>query len=304
MKRAIVPVVVFFVIFGIAVAVTRLLQITPIQATLPIPVSALAVEKRNSVTCKGVSFAFDSALVSEVMAETIPAVDGDQLCDTAPEHLSFEFIGYRRRKELCCNTPTFRVFPVDQFRKAVSPRNQEEAKIFGKNAVDEEVRVLKLLLAKQPAPANIGSFLGKARGEKCCGAMPFLPLVEACMAFTARHKYMRFKNGKGILFLTQWDKETTRVDNGWLEYNFQGITDDGKYYVSADFPVAAPFLPDGDEPEVYAWNEKNYLLSHNSKEYQTYLRPLMKELEALPADKFDPSLDLIERMIQSLQFKP
>ena len=69
----------------------------------------------------------------------------------------------------------------------------------------------------------------------------------------------------------------------------------------AEFSVAAPFLPKGDEPEVVAWNEKNYLLSHKSKEYQNYLRPLLTKLETLPANKFQPKLELLEQLIGSLE---
>lgn len=162
---------------------------------------------------------------------------------------------------------------------------------------------MKLLLSAKPLAKDIGRFLGTARGEPGCGQMPFLPLVEACMAFTAHYRYLNFKNGKGIFFLTQWDRETTQINNGWLEYCFQGISDDGKYYVSARFPVAAPFLPDGQEPEVVAWNEKNYLLSHKSEKYLSYLLPVKQKLEALPDEKYQPRLNSLEQLIRSFEIR-
>ena len=145
-------------------------------------------------------------------------------------------------------------------KNVVYPRNPRAWTIY----FDEEVRVLKALLAAQPA-REVRRFVAKARGEEgCSAAMPFLPMWEACQAFVARVSYASFKNGKGVFFLTQWDRETTQINNQWLEYAFQGITDDGRYWVYAEFPVSASFLPRGDEPEVMAWNEKNYLLSHQS----------------------------------------
>lgn len=126
---------------------------------------------------------------------------------------------------------------------------------------------------------------------------------EASQAFVGRERYVNFKNGKGVFFLTQWDRETTQLSNDGLEYAFQGITNDGRYWIYGEFSITAPFLPNGEEPEVMAWNEKNYLLPHRSKKYQEYLRPVLAKLEALPANEFQPNLELLEQLIQSLEVK-
>jgi hypothetical protein len=65
--------------------------------------------------------------------------------------------------------------------------------------------------------------------------------------------------------------------------------------------VKAPFLTRGDEPEVIAWAEKNYLLPRSSKQYQDYLRPVVARLEILPDKDFQPQLDLLEQLIASLE---
>jgi hypothetical protein len=106
-----------------------------------------------------------------------------------------------------------------------------------------------------------------------------------------------------VFFLTQWDTETIQVSNDGLEYAYQGITNDGRYWIYAAFSVAAPFLPKGDEPEIIAWDEKNYLLSHRSKKYQDYLRPVLGKLEALPTNKFQPNLELLEQLMESLEVR-
>ena len=131
--------------------------------------------------------------------------------------------------------------------------------------------------------------------------MPFLPMWEAQQAFVSHVKYVNFRNGKGVFFLTQWNTETSQIANDGLEYAFQGITDDGKYYVYAEFSVAAPTLPKGDEPEVMAWNQKEYLLPRQSKKYQTYVRGVVTQLQALRDDQFQPKLELLERLISSLE---
>lgn len=55
------------------------------------------------------------------------------------------------------------------------------------------------------------------------------------------------------------------------------------------------------KPDVARWNEKNSVLPHGSKKYQNYLRPILTKLEALPANEFQPNLELLEQLIQSLE---
>lgn len=81
-------------------------------------------------------------------------------------------------------------------------------------------------------------------------------------------------------------------------------SNDGRYWVYAEFSVSAPGLPEGGEPEVLPGDEKNYLLSWNTKKFQNYLCPVVAKLETVPADKFQPNLELLEHLIQSLEVHP
>ena len=261
----------------------------------------------GSVSYGGVSFNFDKSLAEEVEADTIPASLDGKPSDIWPAHPRFTLVDYPRPRTLHPRDPHIRVFSVKEFREAVDIASKKDARsvIYPPNWTiyfDEEVRVLKALLASRPQGANVGRFLAKVRGKTSCSvAMPFLPMWEACQAFVAHVNYVNFEHGKGVFFLTQWDTETTQIANDGLEYAFQGITDDGKYYVYAEFAVAAPGLPRGDEPEVMKWNMKNYLLSHQSKQYLAYQRPVVAKLEALPGDRFQPKLRLLEQLIESIR---
>ncbi|HEY8205323.1 MAG TPA: hypothetical protein VIF81_11390 [Pyrinomonadaceae bacterium] len=315
MKRAIVPIVVLFLMCGIVVGLSRFL--------LPGALAAQTVAGKTfaeqiaggskTVSYKGVIFSLNLSLAPDVKSETIPASTEGKPSDIWPEHPGFTLLGSYRIRSQRDNDPQIRIFQLAKFREAVAIASDRDAKnvIYPPNPpawtiyFDEEVRVLKELLRAKPAPANVGRFLAKARGEKgCTAAMPFLPMWEACQAFAARVRYINFRNGTGVFFLTQWDVgETSQIANDGLEYAFQGITNDSRHWVYAEFSVRAPFLPNGDEPDVIAWNEKNYLLSHKSKQYQAYVRPVLAKLEALPANKFQPNLELLEQLIQSLEVK-
>jgi hypothetical protein len=309
-KRATFTILIVFLLGGIGVAVTRLLlHGQSFQSAQVKPPSGPAVPRTSTVNYKGVSFTFDPSIAPEVKAETIPAMVDGKPCDIVPEHPAFTLVGSPLPKGFPDSDPQIRVFPIAKFREAVAAASKEDAKhvVYPPNPIhwtiyfDEEVRTLEALIKEKPTKANVRAVIAKARRGGDCSQMPFLPMWEACQAFVAHLTYVDFKNGKGVFFLTQWDRETTQVTNEGLEYAFQGITNDGKYYVYAEFSVRAPFLPKGDEPDVVAWAEKNYLLSHKSKEYQNYLRPVLAKLEALSTDKFQPNLDLLEQLIQSLE---
>lgn len=310
MKRTVIPVVIFLVAGGIGGSPKPQLP-TESSSYVTTKSSAPSITaKTNTVSYKGVRFTYDSSLAQEVESETIRAVVEGKPSDIVPEHLHFMFVGYRIPKGQPFGYREISVFSVAKFREAVASASREDAKhvVYPQNLpnwtvyFDEEVRVLKALIKTKPPQANVGRFLAKARGKQGCrAAMPFLPMWEGCQAFVGQVRYVNFKKGRGVFFLTQWDRETTQVTNEGLNYAFQGITDDGQYYVSAAFSVTAPFLPTGDEPEVLAWNTRNYLLSHSSMKYQDYLRPVLGKLNAMPRNEFQPNLGLLDQLIQSLE---
>ena len=275
-----------------------------------------APKPNNTISYKGVSFTFDPSLAPDVKSETLPAVTDGKPCDIVPEHFAFTLIGYPRPSSMAEKDPQIRVFSIAKFRNAMHLASQEMAKNtipptgdWGPG-VDEEVRVLRALLEKQPKFEELREFLSKTRSPEArqlnnFPQMPFLPMWEASQAFFARPKYLRFMNGQGVFFLTQWNvSDTYQITNDGLEYAFQGITDDGQYLIYAEFSVKAPFLPSDDDPEVVAWNEKHYMLPQNSKTYQDYLKPIVAKLQGRGSDQFRPNLTLLEQLITSMEVKP
>ena len=275
-------------------------------------IGSLAASSPKEVKYGGISFHVDEALSREVKSETVPASHSGKPSDLWPEHVAFTLGGYSPPSKLPSNFPHVRVFPVERFREAVETGYQEMIKgdvsPVGESwtrEFDEEVRVLNALLKAKPGPATIQSFLNRTRHKSDYNkSMPFLPLWEAHQAFISHVKYVNFRNGTGVFFLTQWDTETSQITNKGLEYAFQGVTNDGRYLVYAEFAVSTPILPNGNEPEVTAWNEKNYLLPRQSKRYQDYTRRVVAQLEALRGDQFKPQLGLLERVISSVAVQP
>ena len=268
----------------------------------------------QNVSYNGVTFSFDRSLAEGVTPLTIPASTDGKPSDIWPDHVGFSLNGYPRPRSSAPEDPHIRVFSISKFREALATATTEYKKSVAQPSkvedwtkyLDTEVGLLKSLLKTQPQGANLRAFLARSRGKEGCGAtMPFVPLWEACQAFVARARYVKFKSGEGVLFLTQQNvSEVSQATNQGLEYAFQGITNDGQSYVYAEFSVNAPFLPKGDEPAVEAWNQKNYLLSHRSAQYQKYVRPIIVKLEQLRPDQFKPDLTRLETLISSIEVQP
>ncbi|HEX8097114.1 MAG TPA: hypothetical protein VF507_03720, partial [Pyrinomonadaceae bacterium] len=92
--------------------------------------------------------------------------------------------------------------------------------------------------------------------------------------------------------------------NQGLTYVFQGLTNDGEYYVSATFPVSAPILPDEGNEELsrrYRLYDRQCL---NCPQYgphnRAYLKSTTRKLERLPAQQFQPKLTAFDALLRTL----
>lgn len=247
-------------------------------------------EKR--ISFEGVSFTYDSNLFNEVkpgIADASPLQDAsDKPDDVAPKHINFRFKGdYAKTHKQAFFNPKVAVYPLDEYKQAFSV-----SKDYAGN-LDKEVDKLKALLAQQPDTRK--------------GEIPYIPFIDASQAFRAHVKRADFQNGKGIVFLTQYNIEPTLINNQQLTYIFQGITEDGKYYVLATFPASASILSDNNA----AKNHLGYTLPEffdknaeaNQKAYDAYIAKVSGELEKLPPDKFNPDLTLFEKLVRSIRIE-
>ena len=169
--------------------------------------------------------------------------------------------------------PKIFIYPVAEFEKV----NTGAAQIIGD---------LRTLLAAPPDPMPT--------------AMPFLPLFNAGQIFHANDQILKFQNGSGVRFLIQFGQDAMPVNNHELFYTFQGLTDDGAFYVSTTLPVNAAFLLEYPSPEFtlppdgipFPWGSYDTL--------GEYYRANVRQLNATPPDAFTPSLTALDTLIQSM----
>lgn len=220
-----------------------------------------------NVSFKGVSFNLTADIASnawgEVKPEYIPEYEGME--HSEPEHILFHFDNYAA--PLHFHEPRIMIYPVDRL-----------------SALDvyaaEQVAVLNALLTSRPAiPDNY----------------PFLPYWNAAAMFHSNEQYVDFQNGSGIRYLTQYGQAIYPINSTSLFYTFQGLTSDGRFYISAILPVNHAEIDDtGDNIDP------NWEAYYDQDVWEAYITEQVTWLNSQTPESFTPSLAALDQMISSL----
>lgn len=141
--------------------------------------------------------------------------------------------------------------------------------------------------------ANLQTVLA-ARPDLPNSPLPMLPTVTATQLFRAQVQYLEFSDGAGIRYITAVGLDKSPLSNPVVFYTFQGLTNDGAYYVAAQFPLDISVLP--DEAPTMTTEEYDAFAA----DYDHYLSELTAHLDALEPAAFDPDLIVIDNLFRSL----
>ncbi len=228
------------------------------------------------VTLNNVSMTLPLGVAKNAQTETVPAntdTNNSPWWEIAPAHLKFKLTGYQLQDKFL--EPTITVYPADEYAKldTIAPKQIEK---------------LKAILAGGPLTKE---------------AMPLVPFFNAGPAFASHMQVINFKNGRGVRMLTQYDQYPAPVNNHELFYHFQGLTNDGKYYIVAVLPVTASILAENDKPDA-AIPPGGVPLPSTGGGDQAYYASVTKALDAMYEDSFNPSLFQLDALIQSITVTP
>ena len=125
------------------------------------------------------------------------------------------------------------------------------------------------------------------------------PLPEALTAdFISQIHAVNFKNGYGVRYLTQVFQNFNPVNNQELFYYYQGITDDGQYFVQATLPINTTYLSADGNPNTPLPADG---IPFNMDDFPGYLNAVNQKLNSTETFNFNPYLDALDEMIQSIQ---
>lgn len=261
----------------------------PLLFIFALTCAALAAPAKKRAARDGVSLTYDDALAREVRAETAPAApleNADEKPDGVyPEHVTFTLVGLNNAPTNSYHEPVVRVSSVAEYLKAfsVSPRNVK--------AAERTLNELRRLIRRRSVALK--------------GNVPMLPFPDATEVFHARVNYLRFRGGSGVAFLTQSQQDIELINSQHVAYSFRGLTDDGRFYISADFPVGAPLIAATRD----AGSHEGYMLPREvggaraRRTYAAYVERVRRKLERLRPEQFQPDLRLYDDLLSSLEIR-
>jgi uncharacterized protein YceK len=205
------------------------------------------------------------SIANDMQNEIIPAVSPDSnspYWEILPQHQVFSLEGYEISEHLM-KAQIF-LYPV------------AELDLYNAGASKAAADLKKLLEDKE-----VGEYL------------PFLPLFNAAQVMHAKVEFIDFGNGKGVRYLTQFDQAPIPINNYELIYTYQGLSEDGKYYVAAIFPVTHPELPESNDVA----GDQEFIVDN----FIADMAESVVKLENLSDSSFSPDLTKLDALIQSIE---
>ncbi len=221
------------------------------------------------VNYEGISFSFDPAIASSVDPSTVQGQNlGEDFMpgETYPTHFEFAFNNYAVPNHF--HTPLIIVYPVADYQSI-------------SQYAGDTIASLQSALVNRP-------------GGGGNSALPFLPMWPAAQMFSAQVTYFDFQNGSGVRYLTMYGQALYPADNQNLFYTYQGLTNDGRYYISAVLPITNPVLPDDGSTVVTDWEA----FSNN---WETYLLDTIRLLGEQPLNTYNPDMEKLDQMMASFR---
>lgn len=229
------------------------------------------------INLNGIYMVIPTCLANGLTAQIVPANPSDPNggpMSVYPEHRQVNFTGYPLGGKFW--EPTLRVYPMQEF-----------ADMWAFSA--EQATALQNLINSQQMEVT--------------DSLPFLPNLGAAQVFHAGLKYLTFVNGSGARYLTEYAQYYAPVNNTDLFYTFQGLTSDGKYWISAVFPVNLPYLQDAwDSTDVPAGGVPAPSMDSPtySEDMTAYYVTMLNRLNSTPNEDFTPTLSCIDQFISSI----
>ncbi len=208
--------------------------------------SARAVRYFDSVF-----FAYPPTLADDVQSRGI----APDAAENTVQHVRFDFEGYA--VDTYQYRPAIRVYQVADF-------------------ADDRIRTAQLERLRTLLDGQIDAG----------GSIPILHITDSAQFFRTRAEALDFANGRGVRFLTAYPDDMTRISNLNLFYSFQGISDDGQFYISAVLPVHTPDLAEIPAPEAFP-------------SYVEYIAAVVRTLEN--STQFTPDLAQLDELIRTLR---
>jgi len=239
------------------------------------PVEVSVVDGRASHN--GISFSIDESLNFGMAARSCPAVtlDAQGGNEAHPPYTEFFFQTYSRQD--VDFQPSIRVYEIT---------GDMQDYLYPLNSLDE----LEAVLAQRPEPV----------------------IWFQHSPLHAREAYLDFANGAGVRGLVQYMQDYFFYTNNGLTYEFNGLTEDGRYFIHVRYPVSVPFLmelsggtlpPNNINPGAIAVPEWPGDYEQQRKVIEAYNNEALQRFQEMSDSEVLPDLALLDQLVQSMEIR-
>ncbi len=225
---------------------------------------------QNNITCNKISFYLDPSLGDGYECTTVPE-------SSSPDRPTYYPFIYPTHTEVTIQNypltqtqfpPQIWIYPVAEFSEQLP-------------------EVIPLLVADLKSIISDGTISGKR--------MPFLPAVLEQQTFFAHEKNISFTGGQGIRFITEYSEGPNPITNQNIIYTFQGLSDDGMYWVAVTLPISHPTLPDEYSTLPEGYTQESLIMDNAA-----YTNDVGGRLSTVAPDSFTPDLSILDDLIMSI----
>lgn len=191
-----------------------------------------------------------------------------------PAHIEITF-GDRPDQQYFGQNPIVTIIPVEAYRQMWLQQ--------GDPNVDNVFTAIQALISNPPAQSPTSQ-------------LPVLPLdaVQAVIDLAAHFKPLDNDQMRGYRFVGRLSQGINPVINANLYYFFMGVSRDNQYMITMMVPVSSSILVNRIEDFPAADND---LLN---SDYMLYMDIVRERLNQQPPADFNPSLEVLDALIQSL----
>ncbi|HSL31845.1 MAG TPA: hypothetical protein VK900_21760 [Anaerolineales bacterium] len=256
----------------VATVVAATMQAFTVVPAVDIPIQAATERSGNIVSLENVSFVVPGGLADSASSDRMTAVASNSTApwDIAPTHLRFTLTDYALQDKF--HEPRIYMYPADDYA-------------LSNPGAAEQIDRLRRILAGSPQMRE---------------TLPAVPFFNATPLIAANIQLLSFRSGRGVRALTQYAQYAAPVNNHELFYHFQGLTDDGRYYIVAVLPVTAPILADDEKIEAPV-PDGGVAIPANIGPNDVYYISVTQRLNALARDSYTPALNDVDALVQSIQ---
>jgi hypothetical protein len=193
-----------------------------------------------------------------------------------PAHIIVTFDGETADEAIANNGRYLYIFPVENYQN-----------VGGQPVVDQVTRLTELISMTEGTPPE--------------SPMPLLPPPSSFMDRWVQFAQQDFINGTGIRYVSE--APNRQAIGPWVNlgtaYYFQGLTEDGRFYLSLHWPVSTAALPNTaedvpDDVEAQATNPETY---------PDYLQETKDALNGLDTADWLPDLAKLDALVASISFQ-